>query len=62
MSNLGFPYFLAEACALERSLQLHMTTIKPTREAVVTGYKSKRICRRERTPMTVSDGRRDRHV
>ena len=30
----------AQACALERSLQLHCTSEEPTREVAVTGYKS----------------------
>ncbi|KAH3708423.1 hypothetical protein DPMN_067873 [Dreissena polymorpha] len=62
MGNPGSPYFLAQACALERSLQLRVTAMKSTREAVVTGYKSKLVSRRERTPRTDSDGGRDRHV
>ncbi|KAH3691954.1 hypothetical protein DPMN_191368 [Dreissena polymorpha] len=51
-----------EACGLERSLQLQITAVKQTREAVVTGYKSKLVWRRGRTSRTDSDGGRDRHV
>ncbi|KAH3862952.1 hypothetical protein DPMN_025927 [Dreissena polymorpha] len=62
MCNPGYPYLLAHACALERSLQLRITAMKTTREAEVTGHKSKLVWRRERTPRTDSDGGRDRHV
>ena len=31
---------LAQACALERSFQLHCTSEEPTRKVAVTGYKS----------------------